>query len=262
LAKQLLPVGALSVPFSAQQALAVLQVHLNATPTLVVVDNLETLVDASALLPTLHRLAGGSRFLLTSRRSLDHEPDIYPFATPELSEADALALLRREGRLRNLPHVLAASDDELRPVCDTVGGNPLALKLVTGQLFLLPLPQVLDNLRAARGQRAEALYRFIYWASWQQLSADDQEVLLTMPLFSQTGADFGSIERVCEVQGARLLAVLERLAWLSLVNVTGDLHIRRYGIHRLTETFLLRQVIHWQGRADEAEDETAQETQP
>ena len=43
------------------------------------------------------------------------------------------------------------------------GGNPLALHLVTGQLYLLALPQVIENLREARGKRAEELYRFIYW---------------------------------------------------------------------------------------------------
>jgi hypothetical protein len=34
---------------------------------------------------------------------------------------------------------------------------------------------------------------------------------------------------------------------LSLVNVAGDLHHRRYSLHRLTVTFLLREIVKWQG---------------
>lgn len=245
LAAQLLPAGALPIPFSAKEALGRLQARLHETPCLVVIDNLETLVDAATLLPALRQLAGPTRFLLTSRATLRVEPDVYCHSVPELSEADTLRLLRIEARLRNLQSVATAQDDELRPIFDTVGGNPLALKLVAGQLYLLPLSQVLDNLRAARGRKADELYRFIYQDAWHKLDADCQEVLLTMPLFAQNGADFAALERVSEVTGDRLLEVLERLANLSLVIIGGDLHARRFSVHRLTETFLLNDVIGW-----------------
>lgn len=58
-----------------------------------------------------------------------------------------------------------------------------------------------------------------------------------------------SIERISEVKGARLVQALERLAVLSLVNVAGDLWQKRYNIHRLTETFILHELICWQGGA-------------
>jgi hypothetical protein len=262
LATQLLPAGARVAPFSSQRALAALRAHLQAIPHLVVIDNLETLPDVEALLPTLRRLVGPSRFLLTSRKALPDEPDIYHLPVPELAEADALALLRHEAQMRNLQAVVDASDADLQPICETVGGNPLALKLVVGQLYLLPLPQVLDNLRQARGRKASDLYRFIYWQAWNQLDADGQEALLCMPVFAQGGADLASIERVCEVQGGRLIDALELLARLSLVNIGGGLHARRYSIHRLTETFLLQEVIRWQGLAGDWGDEPAGLGQP
>jgi hypothetical protein len=235
----------------AKQSQALLEARLAQRAHLVVVDNLETVVDLESLLPVLRRLSGPSKFLLTSRQLLAAEPGIYQYPLSELSQADALALVRQQAALRHLPHVSAASDDELLPIYQTVGGNPLALKLVTGQLYLLGLPAVLDNLRAARGKKAEELYHFIYWDAWQRLSAADQEVLLTMPLFAQEGAELASIERVCQVQGADLLQALERLANLSLVHVGGGLQTRRYGIHRLTETFLLQEVIKWQDSPDQ-----------
>lgn len=62
-----------------------------------------------------------------------------------------LALLRHAARMRNLAAVSSASDADLGQIYVVVGGNPLALKLMLSQLFLLPLPQVVDNLRQARG---------------------------------------------------------------------------------------------------------------
>ena len=48
---------------------------------------------------------------------------------------------------------------------------------MTGQLHLLALPQVVENLREACGKKAEDLYRFIYWDSWQRLPDDARDVL-------------------------------------------------------------------------------------
>jgi hypothetical protein len=262
LAGQLLPADARVAPLSGQRSLAALQALLRQTPHLVVIDNLETLADVEALLPTLRRLAGPSRFLLTSRQALPHEPDIYHLPVPELAAPDALALVRHEARMRNLPAVSQASDTDLRPIFETVGGNPLALKLVVGMLYLLPLPQVVDNLRQAHGRTVGDMYRYVYWQAWNRLDADGQEALLCMPNFAQDGADFASIERICDVQGGRLGDALERLAMLSLVNVAGDLHGKRYSIHRLTEAFLVREVIRWQGLTGERDERPAGEGQP
>jgi hypothetical protein len=256
LAVQLLPAGA---ALSSQRSLAALQALLRQVPHLVVIDNLETLADVAALLPTLRRLADTSRFLLTSRHALPNEVDVYHLPVPELAERDALALVRHEAQMRNLEAVAGAGDADLRPIVETVGGNPLALKLVVGQLFLLPLPQVLDNLRQARGRRIGDMYRYVYLQSWNQLDADGQEALLCMPNFAQGGADFASIERICDVQGDRLMDALEHLARLSLVTISGDLHSRRFSIHRLTETFLLREVIRYQALAGGWDDELAAE---
>ncbi len=259
LASQLLPGDARNAPFTSQRTLGALQAHLRHIPHLVVIDNLETLRDVEALLPTLRRLAGPSRFLLTSRKALPGEHDVYHLPVPELGEADALGLVRFEAATRNLQAVSQASDADLRPIYETVGGNPLALKLIVGQLYLLPLPQVVDNLRQARGQKIADLYRYIYWQAWNQLDADAQDVLLGMPVFAQSGADLASIERISEVQGGRLAQALERLAHLSLVNVAGDLWTRRYSIHRLTETFMIREVIRWQGGAVDWDDDLPEE---
>ena len=247
LAAQLLEGAGIPVPVAPERALAALEGRLHHAPHLIVVDNLETVADVETLLPALARLANPSKFLLTSREAFSGQAEIYHFPVPELAAADATALIRAEARLRNLRHVTEASDADLRPLFDTVGGNPLALRLVTGQLYLLALPQVIEYLREARGKRAEELYRFIYWDAWQRLPDDAREALMLMPLFAGDGADLAAISRVSDLSHDPLVQALEYLVKLSLVNVAGDLHHRRYSIHRLTETFLLREVIKWQG---------------
>ena len=247
LAIQLLSGDGSPTPDVAERALSALEARLHRAAHLIVVDNLETVADVEALLPTLTRLAGPSKFLLTSREAPEGQTGIYHFPVPELVERDALALVQAEARLRNLRHVARASDADLHPLFETVGGNPLALRLVTGQLHLLALPEVVENLKEARGMKAEELYRYIYWDAWQRLPEDARDVLMLMPLFAGDGADLTAISRVSDLPHDALLQALEHLVKLSLVNVGGGLHHRRYSLHRLTETFLLREVIKWQG---------------
>lgn len=247
LVTQLMAGAAGGAPVAPDRALLALENRLRTSPHLIVVDNLETVADVESLLPILLRLAGPSKFLLTSRETFQGPAGIFHVAVPELNEPDALDLVRHEARLQGMTHVAAASADELRPIYATVGGNPLALRLVTGQLQILTLRQVLENLREAKGKRTEELYNYIYWSSWQRLPATAQDVLTLMPLFSQDGADLTAILEVSDLAEDDVVEALTHLVKLSLVNLSGDLHARRYSIHRLTETFLLKEVIKWRG---------------
>lgn len=229
-----------------EEALTALVQRLKESPHLIVIDNLETVLDVTSLLPTLRRLVNPSKILLTTRHSLINEADLYHTVVPELSATDALALLRQEARVRNLPHVLAASDADLAPILATVGGNPLALRLVTGQLRIHSLPVVLDALLAARGTQAEALYSFIYRQSWELLDANARAALVAMPLVSEQGGRFDLLVATCDLPETDLRAALEHLVLFNLVDVRGDLQEQRYTIHSLTRAFLHEQVIRWQ----------------
>lgn len=243
LARQLLP-GA--PPFaSSDRALAALRSHLAKHPAVVVVDNLETVADVAALLPALRQLAGPTRFLLTSRRSLYAEPDLYHYRLPELAEADALLLVRQEAQRRNLPDLLAAGDAELRPIVATVGGNPLALRLVVGQTHVHPLRVVLEDLTAARGPSVEALYSYLYRRAWDSLDELARRALLAMPLTTARGADLDTLAEITGLDAGNLRGALTRLVDLNLVDSRGDLNERRFAIHALTRSFLMEQVVRW-----------------
>lgn len=228
------------------QKKARLRAYLKGQPYLIVVDNLETAADYRALVPNLQALTNPTKFLLTCRHSLHEYPGVYNLSLDELSAQDSLSLVRHEADERRLAEVVAASDETLLQVYQVAGGNPLALKLLVGQMHTLSLPRVVEDLRLARGQSVEELYRHIYWRTWHLLTEEARQVLAIMPLVAESGGGLAQIEALSELDGDRLMAALKQLVVLSLVNVRGTVKDRRYSIHRLTETFLLKEVIKWQ----------------
>ncbi len=232
------------------QIQTLLRERLSSRPHLVVIDNLETLRDFETLLAVVRDLANPTKFLFTSRNSRVYEPNLFLYAVTELGSEDALALVRSEAALRNLPAVAVAADAELMPIFDTVGGNPLALRLVVGQLHVHPLGHVLDDLREARGHHAKEIYAYIYRRIWQGLDETARRVLLLMPLVTEQGGDIDYLIAMGEHGGlaqSDIADALDRLVIRSLVDSRGDLHERRYAIHALTRTFLQHQVLQWYG---------------
>jgi hypothetical protein len=126
-----------------------------------------------------------------------------------------------------------------------VGGNPLAAKLIVGQAYVLGLDQLLAELREARNRSADELFRFIYWHSWQALSAPARAVLLAMPLAAPGGGQLDQIVEATQLAENVVLAALAELARHALVEAGGTARVRRYRIHRLTETFLTHEVLKW-----------------
>jgi hypothetical protein len=218
---------------------------LRRKPHLLVVDNLETVVDLEALLPALRTLVDPSKVVLTSRKRLVGERDIYLYPVPELPEAHALALVRAAGAHHNVAGLASADDAELRPIYAAVGGNPLALLLVAGQLHLHDLPTVLADLQEARGAPVENLYTFIYRRAWDNLDELQRRVLLAMSLVNTHGDNLAFVAATAELPLAAVHDALQQLMLLNLVFASGDLRARRYGIHSLTRSFLHEQVARW-----------------
>ena len=242
---QLLPRGERPVAQTPEALRNQLQQRLHATPHLIVIDNLETMTDVQSLLEVLRGWAGPSKFLLTTRHSLLYEADVFPCRVPELGAGHAIQLIRREATLRNRPHLARASDDELRPIVKTVGGNPLALRLVVGQTHIHALDTILADLREAQGATASHLYTYIYERAWRNLDEAGRRLLLLMPLVNGEGADLDYLAAASGYTPATLRQGLDRLVTLNLVDRRGDLHAARYTIHSLTRTFLHRQVLAW-----------------
>ena len=244
LARQLMPLVATD-QHRPDDLLARIRTRLKTVPHLIVIDNLETVVDVESLLPTLQDLANPTKFLLTTRESLYAVPNVYHVKVPELPLADAVTLLRREARLRNLPVLCSSPDDVLHSIYDVVGGNPLALRLVVGQMHIHALDSILADLRETAGQPVENLYAFIYRRAWQQLDAASRDVLLVMPLVNPLGDELNIIAQIGELAVESVRRVLNQLVTLNLVDARGGLNDRRYSIHGLTRTFLHRDILGW-----------------
>ncbi|RIK41121.1 MAG: hypothetical protein DCC55_12920 [Chloroflexi bacterium] len=243
LIKQLLP--ELSTTTPVDQALATLRSRLQTTQHVILIDNLETLADVESLTPTLHNLANPTKFVLTSRHSLYSEPNLCHLRVAELSRPVALRLIRQEAQLSNLLELAAASDADLLPIFETVGGNPLALRLVVGQAHLYALPSILYELKMAQSGPAENLYEFIYRKAWERLDPLSRQALLAMPLGNPAGEDIEYLAEVGDLAVGELRTALSKLVTLNLVDARGGLHERRYTIHSLTRTFLQQQVARW-----------------
>lgn len=222
---------------------AALLTLLKERATLVVIDNLETVADYQALVPTLRTLSNPSKFLITSRASLSAYRDVFSLSLGELAQSDAFDLLRYEATMRGIRALAAASDNILAQITDVVGGHPLALNLIVGQLVFLPLPQVLNRLRQASGQRVDELYTYIYWQAWQTLNDASRQLFLTMPMTNN--GTYDQLAAMSLLDADELQSALAQLIGLSLVQVAGDLLEPRYRLHRLTETFLMSEVLKW-----------------
>lgn len=247
LGRQLLPPGTLPVPFSYESGLALLKAHLFNHPGLIVVDNLETLQDVEELLPTLFALSNPSKFLLTSRSSLDQAVPVFTFRVPPLAETDALDLVRFEAKERNLAELVKAENSALRPIFETVGGNPLALRLVVGQMTVHSLPVVLAALKEARGRSVDQLYTYIYRQAWDNLDEMSRLAFLAMPLVPAEGGDIDFIGVVSALSPDEVMDALARLVRLNLVDHRrGALQDGCYTVHSLTRSFLQEQVAKWQ----------------
>jgi LuxR family glucitol operon transcriptional activator len=245
LLNELMPEMAHAGGLTSSQVDHLLQSRLHETPHCIVVDNLETVADLENLMPTLTRLANPTKFVLTTRESLYGQPSVFPISVPDLNQTNALDLIRQEANWTNLPEVAAAHDDVLRPIYETVGGNPLALRLVVGQLHVYSLEDIIQDLREARGSAIDNLYTYIYRHAWASLDELSQQALLAMSLLPLEGDTLAFLGQICQLDPTALRSSIQRLATLNLVEVHGDLRRRVYSIHSLTRTFLLEQVAKW-----------------
>jgi hypothetical protein len=125
------------------------------------------------------------------------------------------------------------------------GGNPLAIKLVVSLAAVLSLPQVLKDLMRSRPGPVEEMYRHIYLAAWQTLSPPARCLLQAMPLVAESGGQPEQLQAISRLSNQELWPAISELASRSLLEVRGTVWERRYGIHRLTQTFLCTEIIDW-----------------
>jgi hypothetical protein len=243
LAQQLWP-EIVSIPDPAQRLTAVRQA-LKERPHLVIIDNLESDTDTAFLIAHLNDLAQPSKFLLTARTRPADLTHVFSYPVDELSFEDATSLVTHHASEVGLAEVTAAAESDLRAIYDLTGGNPLALKLVVSLFDTLTLPQVLERLTSGHGTGVEDLYRHIYWQSWRLLTNQARQLLRAMLLVADVGGTADFLINISELSEDAFWPALQELRGRSLLEVRGGLRDKRYGIHRLTATFLQTEIVKW-----------------
>ena len=218
---------------------------LKAAPHLIVIDDLEAKEETDSLLASLHDLASPSKFLLTSRFRPPGRDGTFSYTLTELHPATAAQLIRHHAQDTGATELAAISDTAAQTIYNTIGGNPLALKLVVSLAASLPLPQILDDFIEVNTRDVQDIYRHIYWKTWHSLSPAGQQLLEIMHLAAPIGVTPDEMAIMAGLDKADLLPAIAELVHRSLLDVRGSPWDRRYAIHALTRAFLQTEIIHW-----------------
>ena len=124
-----------------------------------------------------------------------------------------------------------------------MGGNPLALKLIIGQLRFYSLSSVLNRYTSTKPTEAsEGIFDYIFREIWESLDNNSKTVLISLTQAGETGFTLEHLVAVSGLSEAVVYNCLTNLVISSLVDITGTLLERKYKLHRLTEIFLLRMI--------------------
>ena len=237
---------------SAEKLLEQIRFKLKETPYLVVIDNLEAESDLAYLLAQLPSLAVPSRFLLTTRvHPSSLQTAVYRHSLRELPEPDATELIYHYAESIGIDGIQEATDEHILAIYQMTGGNPLALRLVVGLLDTLPLSHILAGFLNNQVAEIESVYSRIYQQAWQTLSDNARELLQAMPLVAETGATPDYLLAISGIDENQFWPALNELRGRSLIEVRGSLLEKKYGIHRLTDSFLRNEVVFWPEEAEE-----------
>jgi hypothetical protein len=230
---------------TAEEKERLIRSRLASRPTLLVLDNLETLPDPESFVEqAVDLLAGKSKLLLTSRHKIQRTDAIF-LQLGGFDPQTGIRFIREEGSRRGIAEFDSESEETLMEIFTVTGGAPLALKLVIGQLRFQPLELVLQNLKSAAFDSLEYdFYRFIFKRSWDLLSLPARKILVSMSVFDPaTGGAVKLVQQVSKVDSIEFFEAMEVLIDMSLVDFVGQLNHRRYVLHPLTHYFVLSDIV-------------------
>ncbi len=240
-------------------------------PLLLLLDNFEHLLSASALVAELLECSGALKILVTSRAALhvygEHEFPVPPLPLPEPRQAHspsellrnpAVALFcQRAAAVRPDFAVTGDNAPAVAEICGRVDGLPLAIELAAARIKMLSPAALLARLESrlqlltsgARDlpARQQTLRNTIDW-SYDLLNESEQKLLRRLGVF-QGGWTLEAAEAVCNTHGdlgAEIFEVMSSLADKSLLQQAEPLGdeprfamletIREYCVERLADT--------------------------
>ena len=219
--------------------------HLQQTPTLLVLDNCEHVIDAvSGLVAYLLGSVADLQVLTTSRTPLRVAGEhVYPLS--QLSAQDAQQLFR-ERALAGRPGVVL-ENDLIAELVERLDGLPLAIELAAAQVRVMPLFEItarltnrFDLLRGGERSapdRQQTLLAVMEW-SWNLLSPAAQNGLMRLSIF------YAGFTAPCaeEILGENAGDAVFQLIDQSLIMITENVDGVRYRMLETVREFALIQL--------------------
>jgi DNA polymerase III delta prime subunit len=223
---------------SSKDKLIGIKAYVQQRSCLIFIDNLETLTDYRTLVTQLRELVDPSKVLITTRYSLRGETGVYISQVDGLSREETFELIRYEAANQGLTELAEAPASSLQPIYDVAEGNPLATKLIIGQVHTFPLPAVLERLRNTKSKAAAELADFVHLDAWRSLDERCRRIMKALLLVPEGGGRIEQIATASELSVRETATSLQHLTTYALVNTRGGLNERRYGLHPLTHSFV------------------------
>ncbi|MCB8954528.1 MAG: tetratricopeptide repeat protein [Ardenticatenales bacterium] len=231
-------------PGDPRRYLAQVRYILNSQPHLLVLDDLPSVTSSAGFYDRLQFLSGTSRFLVTARTQPPPEANAYLHAMRALTQKDALELLRYYAGMSGANVLTPETENVLVGIYQVIGGHPLALRLATRLALNYSWAWLLDGWQRDQQGQITHLYENIYLRLWQSLTENEQQLLMTMLLVAQIGAQPEQLQSVSGLAETDFWPTITTLIEKSLLEPRGTTQERRYGIHQLTYQFLRNRLYH------------------
>ncbi len=222
--------------------------ELDTTPTLLVLDNCEHVVEAVAsLVAFLLVTARDLKVVITSRAPLNIAAERVVLLDQLAAEDGAALFVRRAQAARPAAELDPALVDD---VVARLDGLPLAIELAAARIRTLSLEDLRqrleDRFAVLRGRdrsapaRHQTLTAVIAW-SWDLLDPREQRALAWLSVFHD-GVGIGSAEAVLGPDAMDVVDALVDQSLLSVVEADGSVHfrmletVREFGTLRLAES--------------------------
>lgn len=232
-----------------------LNVALQQTRCLVIIDGVATEEQLNAVTEFIAQLPPPTRVLLTTRITPSASSSVkYDLVTlPELSREATQALLQQLNPALESTHCTA--------IYDRIGGHPEALIFLARLLVDWPVKEVLSAFEHLFSDDIEILFNNIYAAIWDSLSAETHHLLRLLCFVSVNGVSKEMLQVTSGYSDRQLWNAVQEARRYGILHAHGSLDTLWYSLHQLTRHYIyaksqsleeeaLAVIAYWQRRFD------------
>lgn len=221
---------------SVADLLTIMAQYLQRKPRIFVIDHLEHVPDSALLLTWLPQIAQPSVVLATTRKPPQKSYLFHQVRMTDLPKTEAVALIRTEAQRLDFFSLANAPETELTKLYKAVGGHPLALRVMVGEIGNFGLSEALSNLARGRGQAIMQLYDSVF-GEWP-LSFDSTSTQLLRLIAGCRDMTLPQLVEATGTTNRETQNALTRLIEYNVVTSAGDFTQRTYNLNRLARSYL------------------------